>query len=372
MKQILILLSIISFLGCGSVHKPKSEMNQGFAFFLGTYTDEGSHGIYSYYLNQDGSMVKRGLAAKSENPSFLCLSTDKLYLVAVNETDKNGLGTVESYLINGDSLSLLSTRSSGGAHPCFVTINSKGYILTANYTGGNLGLLKLDENGQLSDLLDTEQHYGQGTTQRQKAPHVHSAWFESNSDNIISVDLGTNELWFSKLETEIDKIRHRGQEKLKMADGAGPRHLAMHPDKKWIYVVNELNCTVSHVLKSKNNNYSVLESYSTLPEDFSGSNTCADIHVTSDGKFVYASNRGHNSIAVFSVNPSDGTLTLIANESARGKNPRNFALSPDEKLLLVANQTTNNIVSFKRDRDTGLLSFLSEIEAPKPVCILFR
>jgi 6-phosphogluconolactonase len=372
MKKIIGIMSLISILGCGSLHKQKSEMNKGFAFFLGTYTDEGSQGIYSYYLNQDGSMVKKGLAAKSDNPSFLCLSADRRYLVAVNETDYKGLGTVESYLINGGSLTLLSTRSSGGAHPCFVTINSQGYILTSNYTGGNLGLLKLDKKGQLSDLLDTEQHYGQGTTQRQQAPHVHSVWFEPGSNNIISADLGTNELWFSKLDTENDKLRHRAQVKLKMADGAGPRHLAMHPDKKWIYVVNELDCTVTLVRKRAEDSYVSDISISTIPEEYKGKNACADIHITSDGKFVYASNRGHNSIAVFSVDPSEGTLKLIANVSVSGKNPRNFALSPDEKLLLVANQTTNNIVSFKRDRDTGLLSFLSEIDAPKPVCILFR
>jgi 6-phosphogluconolactonase len=311
------------------------------------------------------------LAAKSENPSFLCLSHDKKFLVAVNEINVDNNGTVESYRVDGEKLKLINKQNSGGAHPCFIAVNDQGFVLTANYTGGNMGLLKINEKGELSKILDLEQHKGNGPTPRQASPHVHSAWFEKNGNDIISVDLGTDALYFSTIDKSTVKFKQRDQKSLKMKDGAGPRHLTIHPMRKWIYVLNELDCTVTQVLKSQDGRYSALDSYSTLPEGFTGSNTCADIHITNDGKFLYSSNRGHNSIAIFSIHEKNGSLTLISNIPTLGKNPRNFAISPDEKYLLVANQTTENIVSFKRDKRTGLLTYISETPAPKPVCILF-
>ncbi len=340
-------------------------------FFIGTYTDSLCKGIYKYSLAQDGSLKRLGLAAVSDNPSFLTRSADNKYILAVNEINsQDGAGTVESYALENDSLVFISRSPSGGAHPCFVSTNDTGYILTANYTGGNVGLLKLNAKGEISDLLDLQQHSGKGVTERQDAPHAHSAWFEPNSNAIISVDLGTNELWFSHLDTVQQKLVASDPKTLKMAPGDGPRHLTFHPNNKWIYVVNELNGNVALLEKNKGV-LTVKSVISTLPEDYEEPNTCADIHISSDGKFVYASNRGHNSIVIFKVNEQDGTLTFIAHESTRGNGPRNFSLSPDEAYLLVANQLTQNIISFKRDKTTGKLEFVDEIEAPNPVCILF-
>jgi 6-phosphogluconolactonase len=155
-----------------------------------------------------------------------------------------------------------------------------------------------------------------------------------------------------------------------MAEGAGPRHLTFHPNNKWIYVLNELNNTVS-LVKEKNEAYEVDFSIATLPKDFTAFSKAADIHISKDGKFLYASNRGHESIVIYEVNPENGTLKTIGYQPVLGKHPRNFSLSPDEKYLLVANQDTNNIVSFKRDAKTGELTFVSEVAAPMPVCILF-
>jgi len=156
-----------------------------------------------------------------------------------------------------------------------------------------------------------------------------------------------------------------------MNHGAGPRHLVFHPNGKWIYVLNELDCTVTLIIKSDDDKYTKGVSISTLPADYSEPSKCADIHISSDGKFLYASNRGHNSIAIYDVDGNSGTLKFIEHELTRGDSPRNFSLSPDEKYLLVANQNTNNIVSFKRDLTNGLLEYVSQIKAPKPVCILF-
>ncbi|MGZ2369334.1 lactonase family protein [Ancylomarina sp. YFZ004] len=343
-----------------------------YSFYVGTYTDNESEGIYKYVLEKNGHLKSLGLVAKSVNPSFLAMSEDKKFLLAVNEISKPaGVGTIESFSISNDSLSFISRSITGGAHPCFVNLNKFGYVLTANYTGGNVGLLKLNNKGELSDLLDIQQHSGKGTSDRQEAPHAHSAWFEKSNNTIISLDLGTNELWFSQLDTVLHKLQASNPYKLKMADGAGPRHLVYHPNNKWIYVLNELNSTISLVLKTDGNQYKRGLSFSSLPMAYTETNTTADIHISSDGKFVYVSNRGHNSIVIFGVNQQDGSLNLLAHESTHGKWPRNFSLSPDENYLLVANQHSNNIVSFKRDKTTGLLDYVEEIEAYSPVCVLF-
>lgn len=353
----------------------KKEMKQEishYSFYVGTYTDNESEGIYKYILQKDGHLKSLGLAARSENPSFLAMSADKRYLLAVNEiSNEDGVGTVESFSITNDSLSFISRSTTGGAHPCFVNLNKSGYVLTANYTGGNVGLLKLNNKGELSDPLDIQQHSGKGTSERQQAPHAHSAWFDTDDTTVISVDLGTNELWFSQLDTIQNKLHPSDPFKLGIAAGAGPRHLVFHPNNKWIYVLNELNSTISLVLKTDRNQYKRGLSFSCLPLAYTKTNTAADIHISSDGNFVYASNRGHNSIAIFRVNSHDGSLNLLAHESTRGIGPRNFSLSPDENYLLVANQHSNNIVSFKRDKTTGLLDYVDQTDAPSPVCILF-
>ena len=341
-------------------------------FYVGTYTKGDSKGIYKYSLKNDGTLQFQGLVAKSNNPSFLAKTSDNKYLIAVNEINsENGLGTVESFLIQKDSLQFINRTSSGGAHPCFLAINKDGFVLVANYTGGNVGLLKVGEKGKLSDLLDVQQHKGKGISERQKNPHAHSAWFDPMDNHIISVDLGTNELWLSQLDTLQNILIPSNPNKLNMAPGAGPRHLVFHPNAKWIYVLNELNSTITLVQKTDDGKYIKKGSFSTLPKDYKKPNTCADIHISQDGKYVYVSNRGHNSIAIYKVNLTDGSLNLIGHESTRGDGPRNFSFSPDDKYLLVANQLTNNIVSFKRNKATGLLEYVQEINAPTPVCILF-
>lgn len=361
MKNLLFIAIVVVAVITSCKQPAKKNDTQGNVFFLGTYTEGNSEGIYKYSLDDEGNIHPLGLKAKADNPSFIALSKDKKALIAVNEVNRDSTGTVKSFKVEGDTLTLLSTASSGGAHPCHVSVSDDGQIVVANYTGGNIGWLSVTSNGLLSNLLSVTQHEGSGPTNRQLAPHAHSAWFIG--DDVISCDLGTDELWI------YDQLFNLKQ-KVKMEAGAGPRHLSVHPNGKWIYVVNELNNTVTRVVKDEEK-WQVAESISTLPSDFNGFSFCADIHISNDGKYVYASNRGHNSIAVFSVD-EEGVLSLIANESVRGDHPRNFALSPDDKFLLVANKDTENIVVFKRNDSTGLLSYVSEIKAFSPVCILFE
>jgi 6-phosphogluconolactonase len=372
-KNILFLIVLINFLNCKKEKVISNQSGESFNFYVGTYTDSTSQGIYKYALHKDGSLEYLRLAAIAENPSYLVKSPDEKFLLAVNEiNNKDSVGAVESFLIKPDSLQLISRSSSGGADPCFISINKNGYVITANYTGGNLGLLKLLNNGKLSPLLNIEQHSGQGINDRQKGPHAHFASFlPEGRNNIISVDLGTNALWFSTIDTLQNKLVFDNPKTLDMERGAGPRHLVFHPNGKWIYVLNELNNTVTMVAKDDHGFLNKKFSISTLPNDFTQFSKAAEIQISMNGKFIYASNRGHDSIAIFSVDESTGALQNIAFESTHGSAPRHFTLSPDENFILVANQNSNNLVSFKRDAKTGLLKYISEIKAPNPVCILF-
>lgn len=367
MKKVLLFafLTVVFSANTTIMKAPKKT-----TFFVGTYTNGESKGIYQYEIDESGILKSKGLKAEISNPSFLAKSKDGKTLLAVNEVAQNETGFVSSFAIEKDSLIFKSQSESGGNHPCFVAINAKNQVLVANYSGGNVGFLELTSDGKLSNLLAVQQHFGKGTTSRQEAPHAHSVWFHPANDDIISVDLGTNQLWISKIDAVEKKFVFSGQKTLQMETAAGPRHLTFHPNKKWIYVLNELNNTISLVEKMRNS-YKISATVSMIPKDYTAYTKGADIHVSNDGNFLYASNRGHNSIAIFKINYSNGTLALVGFESVKGETPRNFSLTPDNKFLIVANQDSNNIVSFQRDSKTGKLTFVSEISSPNPVCVLF-
>lgn len=333
-------------------------------FYVGTYTNLDSKGIYKYVLHQDGSLENLGLVAETSHPSYLALSKNGNSLVAVNENDP---GTVTSFKIKKDTLIKQNQASSGGVHPCFVMVSEQNEVLVANYSSGSVGLLQLKNDGALSDLKYREQHTGKGITDRQEAPHAHSVYMLPESDHeIVSVDLGSNQLWFSKIQDEKLVIT----DTLAMASGAGPRHLAFHPEKNWIYVLNELDNTIS-LVKKNGKDYEVGQSFSMLPDGYNEFSKAADIHLSPDGNFLYASNRGHDSIVIYRIS-EDGNLKRIGFEPTRGNEPRNFALSPDGTYLIVANQNSDNLVVFQRNEITGKLSFMSDIQAPTPVCVLFE
>ncbi len=382
MKKVNLLLSglclFVSLYAGSSFAQARSSQSIRY-FLIGTYTDKGSDGIYRAGLDMNtGKLVSPVLAAKSNDPSFLALTKDERYLLAVNETmDEKGnkMGYIESFAASKNKAKFFSLGKvlSGGAHPCYVSANASGFVLAANYTGGSVALFKLNEKGQISQLLDVQQHHGGGPDkERQEGPHVHSAYFEPGSDRIFVADLGTDAVSVYRLDKSKPQLVPDSFPEIKLKPGSGPRHMAFHPNKKFLYVANELSSTVSTVALNKDGSYTVIETISTISSDFKKPNYPADIHITRDGRFLYLSNRGLNTIAIFSVDQKSGQLALMAQESVKGENPRNFTLSPDEKYLLVANQNTQNIVSFKRDQNTGKLAYIDQVEAHTPVCLLFQ
>ena len=341
-------------------------------FYIGTYTKAESKGIYKAEINAEGQFSNLKLMALAENPSFLAYTKDGKFLVAVNEADKEGEseGSISSFRIEKDSLVLVGRIDSYGDNPCHVTVTDDNYVITSNYTGGNVVLSQLDPEGKLN-YLDSKVHSGGTRHPRQEKPHVHSTWIHPETKDIIAVDLGTNDLWFYQLDKSNNMLIHKEQQKIAMDSVAGPRHLTFHPkNPNWIYVLNELNATVS-LVTYENGKYGLKSTVNMLRETPQGYNASADIHISKDGKFLYASNRGYNAISILEIDSNDGSLTLVDVHEIPGSWPRNFSLSPNEEYLIYANEWTNNIFSLKRDSEKGTLTLTDSIQVPNPVMILF-
>ncbi len=362
----LFFLFLLGLCTCATP-QPKDSPPAGSAttFLLGTYDDPGVHdpGIYRFALNADGTLENLGRVVEIASPSFLSYSADRTALVAVEETET---GSIAAFRVMGDSLIYTNSQPSGGGGPCHVNISDDGYVAVANYGGGTTELLRLGSDARLSKPLDVSDHRERGG----ETPHAHSSYFLNGDTEMLSVDLGTDEVWHYTIDKAAGKLVPTVPPAVEMKPGAGPRHLTVHPNGKWIYVINELNSTVTQVRRA-GSELSVVDSWSTLPEDFTGESFCADIHVSRDGKFLYGSNRGHNSIVVYAVDERSGALTPLEYEPVAGDWPRNFSLSPAEDFLLVANQRSKNITSLRRNKKTGMLDYVSSTQAPIPVCIVF-
>ena len=330
-------------------------------FLLGTYDGEGhAPGVYRLTLAPDGSLTGQRRVATASNPSFLAHGPRPGQLIAVEELTE---GRVVSFLPSGDSLRQVNAVTADGAYPCHVSVSQNGTVAVSNYGGGNVVTYQVEPDGSLTPPLDVEDHRQRGATQ----PHAHSTYF-LEGNRAVSADLGTDELWLYRFNARTGQFDPAEPPTVKLPAGAGPRHLAFHPSGRWMYVINELNSTVSQLDRDQP---TVLGSWPTLPEDYRGKNQCADIHISADGRFLYGSNRGHNSIAVFAIDADSGALTPLQHASVAGDWPRNFALSPDGRFILVANQRSNNITTLARHPRRGTLELVGSTPAPTPVCILF-
>lgn len=343
---------------------------------IGTYDSPTSEGIYVYSFNQADGSAKELSHVKTSNPSFMAVSPNKKYVYAVNENaDKNGRGGgVSSFAFDKKTgtLSFLNQQSSEGNHPCYITADNTGkWIIAGNYSSGNFAILPVNDNGLLGKATQVIQHKGSGPdTARQKSAHVHTTVLSKDNKNLYVTDLGTDKIMRYDFNEKTGRVNPSLQKFIAVGAGTGPRHIDISNKGKYIYLLQELTGTLSVFSKIKNE-FKIVQTVSTLPGLYTGAAGSADIHITPDGKFLYASNRGlSNSIAIFSICKSNGELKLITHQSTLGLNPRNFNLDPSGKFLLVGNQNSDEVVIFKRDIYTGLLTDTgNRINIGKPVCI---
>jgi 6-phosphogluconolactonase len=349
--------------------------------YVGTYTSGKSEGIYLYRLNLSSGELQHVATTKGvKDPSFLALAPNRRYLYAVNEVEEfagKKSGALSAFAINQKTgeLSFLNQQPTMGGAPCYVVVDRTGrFVLVANYAGGNVAVLPVGNDGRLGEATDLKQDSGSSiNAERQEGPHAHCIVLDPADRFAYSCDLGTDKIMIFRFDGRRGKLVPNATPWVQVKPGAGPRHFTIHPRGTFAYVINELHATVTVFARDPvHGNLRELQTIATLPKDFTAANTSADIHVSPDGLFLYCSNRGHDSIAAFSINPRNGQLTFIAHESTGGKTPRNFAIDPTGAFLLVANQDSSNVVTFRRDQKSGRLSATGKTaEVPTPVCLKF-
>ncbi len=357
--------------------------------YIGTYTRRAAHvqgkseGIYLLHLDlKQGALHPAGQVTGVDNPSYLALAPDGQHLYAVNEVSDFGgkaSGAVSAFAIDPEtgSLTFINQQPSQGAAPCHVTVEASGrYVLAANYGGGSVVMFPIQRDGRLGVASDFVQHEGSSVNpQRQEGPHAHSINVDPNNRFALAADLGLDKILIYRLDLETGKLTPNPEQPwARVKAGAGPRHLAFHPNGRFVYVINELDSTMTaFAYDGERGTLKEIQTLSTLPEDFQGRSHCADVHVHPSGKFVYGSNRGHDSIVIYACDEGSGELKLVGHEPTQGAVPRDFALDPTGTYLLAANQNSDNIVVFRIDARSGRLTPTGHVaQVPTPVCIQMR
>jgi len=361
----------------GGVPARKGEPVDDDLLYVGTYTDaDRSDGIHLLHMDRrSGQLRPAGSIDAGPSPSFLAIHPNGRVLYAVNEVER---GTVSAFGIASESgaLTRLNGASAEGSAPCYVSVDRSGrVVLVANYVSGNVALLPIEPGGALAPATSVIQHAGSGpNADRQREPHAHCIVPDPSNRFALAADLGADRVFVYRLDLDRTALHRVEGGDAVMRAGAGPRHLAFHPTLPLVFVANELDSTVVSLrFDAERGALSPLESRSTLPAGWTGTNYPADIHLAPSGRTLYVSNRGHNSLAVFSVAESTGALSLVQIVSTEGDWPRNFSLDPSGQWLLVANQRSNSIVVFGRDEESGRLTPTGQrMAVPSPVCLLFH
>lgn len=363
-------------LGLGSTAFPAEML-----VFFGTYTGGKSEGIYlSQFNSRSGALSEPRLVATTPSPSFLAFHPDGRRLYAVNElgeTDGRPGGAVSAFEVEPDSgaLTPLNRRPSGGAHPCHLVVDGSGrWVLVANYSGGNLAVLPVLEDGALGDPWQMVQHRGSSVNpQRQKAPHAHSINLDAANRIAVAADLGIDKLMIYRFEPAVGSLAANDPPHTDLAPGSGPRHFAFHPRGRHAFAINELQSTLSSFrYDPRRGALTPIETVTTLPAEFTGNNSTAEIQVHPSGRFVYGSNRGHDSIAVMRFDRRRERLTWVGATPTGGRTPRNFGIDPTGRWLLAANQGSDSVVVFRIDARTGTLTPTGRsITVGTPVCVKF-
>lgn len=373
----------LATLGCAvpELTLARNERRGELLVYVGTYTSGKSEGIYLYRLDLTSGKLRHAATTKGvKDPSFIALAPGTRSLYAVNEVEDFGgkkSGALSSFAIDQPTgnLRLLNQQPSLGGAPCYVDVDRSGrFVLVANYSGGNIAVLPIRSDGSLGEAIDVKQYVGSSiNVERQEGPHAHCIVLDPANRFAYGCDLGTDKVMIYRFDARRGKLIPGRTPWVQLKPGAGPRHITFHPDGKYAYVINELHATVTAFAHDRDRgNLKEVQTIPTLPADFTGENTSADIHVSPDGRFLYCSNRGHDSIAAFQIAPRSGKLTFVAHQSSGGKAPRNFAIDPTGRFLLVANQKSDNIVTYRRDLKTGQLTATGHVaEVPSPVCLKF-
>jgi 6-phosphogluconolactonase len=381
-RQIFRLTSLLLFALASPVFTTaEGPAQRKYLVYIGTYTDHGSKGIYSYRFDSStGKLASLGLAAETAEPSFLAIDSSGRFLYAVNETDSyNGQpsGGVSAFAIHFDTgkLSLLNQVSSHGGGPAHIILDRTGkYALVSNYGLGSVAVFPVLKDGRLGEATSFVQHKGSSVDpERQKEPHAHAIALSPDNRFAVVADLGLDQLLVYSFDAASGTLGAK-PEIVRSSPGAGPRHLVFSSDGRFLYVINEMQSTiVTYSYNAATGALYELQTISTLPKGFSGNNTAAEIEVDPSGRFLFASNRGDdNSVAVFAIDSHAGTLKHVENDPSGGKTPRNFAIDPTGSWLLVANQDSDKIVVFRIDRKTGELTRTGEVlQVPSPACVKF-
>jgi 6-phosphogluconolactonase len=350
--------------------------------YIGTFTTGAStsKGIYAMRLNMEtGQLSTPELAVEALSPAFLAFHPTKPVLYAVNETDKfqdKPGGGVSAFAISGKgALTRLNEQQSGGSGPCYVSVDRAGSrVLVANYGSGSVALLPLESNGRLKPASATVQHQGTGADpNRQKGPHAHSIVADPTNKFALAADLGIDRVLVYRLDPKAGTLVANDPPGATLAPGSGPRHLAFHPNGRFLYLADELKSSVTvFTWDATRGVLQELQTISMLPEGFTGNSSAAEVQVHPSGQFVYASNRGHDSIVIYAVDQQSGRLTLVGHQPTEGKTPRNFGIDPTGAYLLAANQASDSVVAFKIDKSSGKLTPTgATAHVASPVCVRF-
>lgn len=341
----------------------------------GTYTAGKSEGIYVYVFNSNDGSFKEVSHVKTSNPSYLVLSPDEKFVYAVNEnSDHDNGGEVSSFAFDKKTgvLTPINKQLSHGDSPCYIDVDKTGkWLFVANYSSGTLSVLPVDAEGNIGEATTTIKHEGSGVNKdRQEKPHVHCTYISDDDKWLFVPDLGIDKVMIYAFDAATGSLKTGTQPFIKINDGAGPRHITFSPNKKFAYIIEEMGGAVN-AFEYNDGKFKAIQRIAAVQKEDKGFIGSADIHISADGKFLYASNRGgFNTLAIYKINQQNGKLTLTGHQKALGDIPRNFSIDPSGKFLLVANQESDDVVIFKRNEKTGLLTDTGKrISVGKPVCL---
>jgi 6-phosphogluconolactonase len=355
---------------------PAAAGEQSMTVYVGTYSQRGSRGIYVLKLDgATGTLTDTGLAQAAHNPSYLAVHPGGKFLYCVNEDGGKAHGGVTAFAIDPDTggLSELNRVSSEGDGPCYVSLDATGrQALVANYGSGHVAALPVGPDGRLGAATAVVHHQGQGANpQRQEHAHAHSIRVDPTNRFIFACDLGLDQIRSYRLDLAGGTLAPNDPPAFAAAPGAGPRHLDWHPNGQLAFVIDELDNTLMSLrYDAAKGALTPIQTVGTLPADFHGRSSCADVHVHPNGRFVYGSNRGHDSLVVYAVDPDSGRLTYVQHVSSGGRTPRGFVIDPSGRWLLAANQDSDNVVVFAIDAAGGQLTTTGQsLHLPAPVCL---